>query len=104
MNKPYVKEYGLDEKGERVLLNPIPPSGYLNYFPNRQQRRSSMRGPKRFNCRKGRNYYQVKMKPVYDQKPDDAGEMQPFILYSIPTNSTICHRKDGLVSSMIGKV
>jgi hypothetical protein len=92
MNQPYVKETTVNEKGETVVTNPIPPSGYMNMYPNRKQRRAWAHGAKTHNCRKGRNRYQPRMKPVYDYMEGENGERVPFISHSVPDGTTICHR------------
>lgn len=48
MNKPYVKQYGKDEEGNTVLLNPIT-DGYYHKYPNSRERRQKQ--PKMTNNR-----------------------------------------------------
>lgn len=93
MNQPYVKQFTTNEKGETVVSNPIPSEGLFAEYPNRRMRRNMMRRNRGLNCRKGRNRYQQRMKPVYDYKLNDKGERVPFITHSIPDGArTICHR------------
>lgn len=92
MNTPYVKRYTLNDKGESVIANPIPSEGYINQFPNRRARRAFLHQGRNLNSRKGRYYYQIKMKPVYTTVVDEHGNSERTIAYSVPTRSTIAHR------------
>jgi len=50
MNKPYVCKY----KSDGTLLNPITrDEPYMNYFPDRSERRKSLNEPRFVNNRKG---------------------------------------------------
>ena len=102
MNQPYVKEYlkddegnfVLDDRGRKIVSNPIT-DGYFNFYPNKQQRNAIL-NQKKFNNRKGRHYYQPRMKPVYDpiggKVIDEAtGEREKIILYSVPDGTSIKH-------------
>lgn len=99
MNQPYVKEYLrneegdfiLDEKGYKIVTNPLT-KDYISYYPNKRQV-NEMKRRNKFNCRKGRNYYQLRMKPIYKETVDvNTGEISRLILYSIPAGTTIQHK------------
>jgi hypothetical protein len=106
MNQPYVKEFlkdengslVLDKRGRKIVANPLV-GDYIPTYPNRQTRKRILRenSSRGLNNRKGRNYYQPKMKPVFDpigKVNEETGEVTPLILYSIPDgNKTIAHRK-----------